>query len=140
MLNNANIAYLEENNYKYILAAKTRSIINDLKEKITNLTFIDDGTIHTLKFNKDISYKEKIDEDTSFKINKCKSKISAFIFIQKGKKDKYNRDKTLQRLEENKDYKNITKKKDLKLSYYVKYLNIDDQNVISLLISIIKNN
>ena len=65
MLNNANIAYLEENNYKYILAAKTRSISSDLKEKITNLTFVQDGTIHTLKFNKDISYKEKINDDTT---------------------------------------------------------------------------
>ena len=128
MLNNANIAYLEENNYKYILAAKTRSIASDLKEKITNLTFIDDGTIHTLKFNKDISYKEKIDEDTSVSksINVNQRLVLSYSF-KRAKKDKYNRDKALQRLEEKiKTTKNITKK-DLKLSYYAKYLNIDDQ-------------
>ena len=65
MLNNANIAYLEENNYKYIIAAKTKSISNELKEQITNLTFINDGTIHEITINKTIKYKEKIDEDTS---------------------------------------------------------------------------
>lgn len=129
MLNNANIAYLEENNYKYILAAKTRSIANDLKEKISNLTFVDDGTIHTLQFNKDISYKEKIDNDTtvSKSINVNQRLVLSYSH-KRAKKDKYNRDKALQRLEEKiKSTKNITKK-DLKLSYYAKYLNINDNS------------
>ncbi len=34
MLNNDNLAYLENNGYKYILAAKTRSISNDLKNSL----------------------------------------------------------------------------------------------------------
>lgn len=129
MLNNANIAYLEENNYKYILAAKTRSIANDLKEKISNLPFVDDGTIHTLQFNKDISYKEKIDDDTtvSKSINVNQRLVLSYSH-KRAKKDKYNRDKALQRLEEKiKSTKNITKK-DLKLSYYAKYLNINDNS------------
>lgn len=129
MLNNANIAYLEENNYKYILAAKTRSIANDLKEKISNLTFVDDGTVHTLQFNKDISYKEKIDDDTtvSKSINVNQRLVLSYSH-KRAKKDKYNRDKALQRLEEKiKSTKNITKK-DLKLSYYAKYLNINDNS------------
>lgn len=126
MLNNANIAYLEENNYKYILAAKTKSISNDLKQEISNLTFIDDGTIHTLKFNKDISYKEKIDDITIVKSINVNQRLVLSYSSQRAKKDKYNRTKALQRLEQKiKTSKNITKK-DLKLSYYAKYLNIND--------------
>ena len=33
MLNNDNLVYLENNGYKYILAAKTKNISNDLKQK-----------------------------------------------------------------------------------------------------------
>ena len=52
MLNNDNIAYLENNNYKYILAYKIKNISNDLKEKIKNLTFIDDNVTHNIEFKK----------------------------------------------------------------------------------------
>ena len=129
MLNNANIAYLEENNYKYILAAKTRSISSDLKQKITNLTFINDGTIHTLKFKKDISYKEKINDDTTIvKSINVNQRLVLTYSSKRAKKDKYNRDKALQRLEAKiKTTKSITKK-DLKLSYYAKYINLDDKD------------
>lgn len=129
MLNNANIAYLEENNYKYILAAKTRSISNDLKEKIINLAFINDGTTHTLKFNKDISYKEKLDDNTTVsKSININQRLVLSYSSKRAKKDKYNRDKALQRLEDKiKSSKNITKK-DLKLSYYAKYINLDDND------------
>ena len=128
MLNNANIAYLEENKYKYILAAKTRSISNDLKEKILNLTFLNEGTIHTIKFNKDNSYKEKIDDKDFLKSININQRLILSYSSQRAKKDKYNRDKALQRLEEKiKSSKNITKK-DLKLSYYAKYINLDDND------------
>ena len=44
------------------------------------------------------------------------------------KKDKYNRTKAIQRLEDKiKSSKTITKK-DLKLSYYAKYIDLDDNN------------
>ena len=123
MLNNDNLAYLENNGYKYILAAKTKSISNDLKEKISNLTFIDDGTIHTLKFNKDISYKDDEDKKQTININQ---RLVLSYSSKRAKKDKYNRDKALQRLEDKiKSTKNITKK-DLKLSYYAKYINLND--------------
>lgn len=125
MLNNANIAYLKENNYKYILAAKTRSISNDLKEKITNLSFLSDGTTHTIKFNKDIPYKDDKDKKQTINVNQ---RLVLSYSTKRAKKDKYNRDKALQKLEEKiKSSKNITKK-DLKLSYYAKYLNINDNS------------
>ena len=40
MLNSANIAYLENNGYKYILAYKIKNIDANLKEKIANLHFL----------------------------------------------------------------------------------------------------
>jgi hypothetical protein len=126
MLNNDNLAYLENNGYKYILAAKTRSISNNLKDKIANLTFLDDGTIHILKFNKDISYKENIDNETILKSINVNQRLVLSYSTARAKKDKYNRTKALERLEQKiKSSKSITKK-DLKLSYYAKYLNIND--------------
>jgi len=123
MLNNDNIAYLENNGYKYILAAKIKNISNDLKEKIANLTFIDDSTTHTLKFNKDIPYKDDNEQKQSINIYQ---RLVLSYSTQRAKKDKYNRDKALQRLEKKiQSSKSITKK-DLKLSYYAKYLNIND--------------
>lgn len=125
MLNNDNIAYLENNGYKYILAAKIKNISNDLKGQISNLTFINDGTIHMLKFNKDISYKDDNGDKQSININQ---RLILSYSKQRAKKDKYNRDKALERLEKKiKSSKSITKK-DLKLSYYAKYLNLDDKN------------
>jgi hypothetical protein len=56
MLNSANIAYLENNHYKYILAYKIKNISNDLKEQIANLVFINDGVIHTIQINEEIPY------------------------------------------------------------------------------------
>jgi len=123
MLNNDNIAYLENNGYKYILAAKIKNISNELKEQISNLTFIDDNVTHTMKFNKDIPYTD--DNDTKQTIN-INQRLVLSYSTQRAKKDKYNRTKALEQLEKKiKTQKSITKK-DLKLSYYAKYLNLDD--------------
>ena len=59
MLNNDNLAYLETNGYKYIIAAKIKNISNELKEEISNLSFINDSTIHTININKELIYKEQ---------------------------------------------------------------------------------
>ena len=55
MLNNDNLAYLENNGYKYIMVAKIKNISNELKEEISNLSFIDDSTIHTININKELT-------------------------------------------------------------------------------------
>ncbi len=62
MLNNDNLAYLETNGYKYIIAAKIKNISNELKEEISNLSFIDDSTIHTININKELIHKEQNEE------------------------------------------------------------------------------
>jgi hypothetical protein len=123
MLNNDNIAYLENNGYKYILAAKIKNISNEIKEQIFNLTFTDDGVTHTIKFSKNIPYTDDNDKKKTINIHQ---RLVLSYSSQRAKKDKYNRDKAIQRLEQKiKISKNITKK-DLKLSYYAKYLNINE--------------
>lgn len=122
MLNNDNIAYLENNNYKYILAAKIKNISNDLKDKISNLTFLDDGTIHTLEIYKEINYK---DENNIKQTLQTKQRLILTYSSKRAKKDKYTRNKAIDKIN-SKLSKNITKS-DLKLSYYAKYLDIDEK-------------
>lgn len=125
MLNNDNIAYLENNNYKYILAYKIKNISNDLKEEIKNLTFIDDNVTHNIEFKKVIPFADENDKKQTIHVNQ---RLVLSYSTQRAKKDKYNRNKAIQRLENKiKSSKTITKK-DLKLSYYAKYIDLDDNN------------
>jgi len=122
MLNSANIAYLENNGYKYILAFKIKNIDNELKEKIANLVFINDGAIHTLDIEKEIEYKDKNNKKQKLTI---KQKLILTHSTKRAKKDKITRQKALDKINTTLNKKNITKS-DLKLSYYAKYLDIDD--------------
>ena len=125
MLNNDNIAYLENNNYKYILAYKIKNISNDLKEEIKNLTFIDDNVTHNIEFKKVIPFAGENDKKQTIHVNQ---RLVLSYSTQRAKKDRYNRNKAVQRLENKiKSSKTITKK-DLKLSYYAKYIDLDDNN------------
>ena len=125
MLNNDNIAYLENNGYKYILAAKIKNVSNDLKEQVSNLTFVDDSVIHTLQFNKDIPYRDDDNKKQTININQ---RLVLSYSTQRAKKDRYNREKALERLEKKINSSKTITKKDLKLSYYAKYLNLNDNN------------
>ncbi|MGJ0353741.1 transposase, partial [Aliarcobacter cryaerophilus] len=131
MLNNDNLAYLETNGYKYIIAAKIKNISNELKEEISNLSFIDDSTIHTININKELIYKEQ-NEEINLKSKKrvhkksldIKQRLILSYSSKRAKKDKYTREKAIEKIQ-SKISKNITKS-DLKLSYYAKYLDIDN--------------
>ena len=126
MLSNDNIAYLENNGYKYILAYRIKNISNDLKEQIANLTFINDGVIHTLPIQKSIEYKNQNNEKRTLNI---KQKLILTYSTKRAKKDKRTREKALGKIESKLSKKNITKS-DLKLTYYAKYLDIDDKCTI----------
>ena len=126
MLTHANIAFLENNGYKYILAYKIKNIDNALKERIANLTFLDDGTIHTLELQKEIPYK---DDNDKKQILQIKQKLILSYSTKRAKKDKRTREKALEKIKAKLSKKNITKS-DLKLSYYAKYLDIDDKCTI----------
>ena len=123
MLSNANIAYLENNGYKYILAYKIKNISNELKEKIANLVFINDGVTYTLEYKKDIEYKDENDKKQTLSIQQ---KLILTYSSKRAKKDKRTREKAVEKIEKTLSKKNITKS-DLKLSYYAKYLDIDDK-------------
>jgi len=126
MLNSANIAYLENNGYRYILAYKIKNINNKLKEKIANLTFLNDDTIHTIKDEKEISY---INDNGIKQTLKTKQNLILTYSAKRAKKDKRAREKALEKIKVKLSNKNITKS-DLKLSYYAKYLDIDDKCTI----------
>ena len=123
MLNNANIAYLEENGYKYILAYKIKNIDNELKEKIANLSFVDDGVIHTLKIEKEILYKDEKEQKQKLSI---RQNLILTYSSKRAKKDKRTREKAIEKIASTLQQKSITKN-DLKLSYYAKYLDIDEK-------------
>ena len=123
MLSNANIAFLENNGYKYILAYKIKNISNELKERIIKLPFVDDGVVHTLKFEKEIPYKDDNDQKQTLQIQQ---NLILTYSTKRAKKDKRTREKALQKIENALSKKNITKS-DLKLSYYAKYLDIDEK-------------
>ena len=123
MLTHANIAYLENNGYKYILAYKIKNISNELKEKIANLLFVNDGVIRTLEYERDIEYKDENDKKQKLSI---KQKLILTYSSKRAKKDKRTREKAVEKIEKTLSKKNITKS-DLKLSYYAKYLDIDDK-------------
>ena len=117
MLTNANINYLEENDYKYILAYKIKNITEALKEQISNLTFVNDGTIHTIDIkNKPITYKDENDQKKKTIIDQ---KLIISYSSKRAKKDKRTREKALEKIESKLNKKSV-KKSDLKLSYYAR--------------------
>lgn len=124
MLNDKNIAILENNGYKYILGAKIKMMPNTLKEQITNLTFIYDNVTHQIDIAKTIKYKDDEDKKQELPI---KQRVVLTYSNKRAKKDKYLRDKALQRLELKIAQSSNLKKSDLKLSYYAKFLDLNDE-------------
>jgi len=127
MLNDANIAYLENNGYKYILGAKIKMLPKSIKDKIANLTFIDDRVTYEIDIDKTIKYKE--DKDNGEKAVKdldIKQRLILTYSTNRAKKDRCLREKALEKLKAKIEYSNSITKSDLKLSHYAKYLDITD--------------
>ena len=127
MLTNENIAYLQNNNYSYILAARIKNITQELKAKIIKLPFLDDGVIHTIEIEKELQYKDTNNEKQTLKL---KQRLILTYSSQRAKKDRYNREKALQKLKTKIEKSNNITKDDLKRSSYAKYLHLQkDCNV-----------
>jgi len=124
MLSSANIAYLENNGYTYILAYKIKMVDEALKDKIANTLFNGDGDIHTIDIEKVITYKDS--KETKQKMT-IKQKLILTYSSKRAKKDKKTREKAIKKIEETLNKKNITKS-DLKLSYYAKYLDLKNDD------------
>jgi len=122
MLNDANIAYLENNGYKYIIGAKIKMLPDTIKKEIEKLTFINDNVTHQIDIDKTIKYTEN---DIKHSLDISQRLILSFS-SQRAKKDKYLRDKALEKLKAKIEYsKNLTKN-DLKLSHYAKFLDLEN--------------
>ncbi len=124
MLTNENIAYLENHNYKYILAARIKNIPHNLKEQILQLPFLDDGVIHTLEIEKEIVYKDTNNQKYSIKV---KQRLILTYSKTRAKKDRYNREKALKRLQKKIEQSNNLTKNDLKMSGYAKFLKLENE-------------
>jgi len=129
MLSNENIAYLQKSGYKYILAYRVKNTTTDLKNKIANLVFIGDGDIKTINITKEILYNKEINSNKEHNKSKkekllIKQRLIVTYSEKRAKKDRYTREKALEKIKNELSDKNITKDK-LKLSYYAKYLDID---------------
>jgi len=119
MLNKDNLAYLEENGYTYILGAKIKNLSKEVKEHIANLNFQSDNQTYEIYLdenNKLINSKEK-----------AKYRLVLSYSIQRMKKDRYLREKHLNKLKlQIENSPNLTKEK-LK-SPYKKYLDIKNND------------
>jgi len=104
LLSKKNIEQLEANNYTYILGARIKSVSQDIKDKIVNLELNEDKNIDTILLSNTqkliVSYSQK-----------------------RAKKDKYTREKNLQKLEQKVKSRNLTKSH-LNNKGYNKYLEL----------------
>jgi len=133
MFNNCNLIELDNNGYKYIIGAKIKTLSQNIKNQIISLDLKVDNQTKEIKINEELicKIKNKENQKTTKKYTITKKTISQRLIIsystQRAKKDKYLRDKALQKLETKLNQKNL-KKSDLKLSYYSKYLDLEDKN------------
>lgn len=135
MLNDTNIAILEEQGYKYILGSKIKMLPNTLKDKISNLTFIDDKVTHQININKTIKYINNKDIKSAIEV---KQRIVLSYSHKRAKKDKHSRQKALTKLKDKITQSKSLKKSDLKLSYYAKFLDIDNECKIEYKLNTVK--
>jgi len=110
LMNQRNIALLESGNYKYIIGARIKNESNDLKK-------------WALSLNK---------QDGEFYVTqKGQAKLIVGYSINRAKKDKYNREKGIKRLEKAYRSGNITKENINKRGYN-KFLDISDNVKVSI--------
>ena len=123
MLNDANIAFLENNGYKYILGAKIKMLPTTIKEKIENLTFIDDSVTHQININKTIKYTT---DDKKHSLDISQRLILSFS-SSRAKKDKHDREKAIAKLKKRlEDSKSV--KSQLSNNGYKKYLQLQSSD------------
>lgn len=123
MLSNCNIIELTKAGYRYIIAARIKSLKDSLKEKIANLVFLSDMDTKELLLDEELICKEK----NKIKDNETiKQRLILSYSTQRAKKDRYLRGKALKKLKAKIEKSNNITKSDLKLSYYAKFLDLDN--------------
>ncbi len=89
-----------------------------IKKEIENLTFIDDSVTHQIDIDKTVKY-------IKHSLNISQRLILSFS-SQRAKKDKYLREKALEKLRAKIEYSKSLTKNDLKLSHYAKFLDLEN--------------
>jgi len=110
LMNQRNIALLESGNYKYIIGARIKSECNEIKAWVLSLNKQDGAFYQTLKGS---------------------TRLIVGYSASRAKKDKYNREKGIKRLEKAYRSGNITKENINKRGYN-KFLEISDNVKVSI--------
>ena len=128
MLSNCNLIQLHKRGYKYIIGSRIKALKDEIKNTITNLVFLSDMDTKEIPLDEELLCKEK---------NKIKAKttIKQRLILsystQRAKKDKYLRQKALEKLKIKIESSNNITKSDLKLSHYAKFLDLDESCTIT---------
>ena len=137
MLSNCNLIELHKKGYKYIIASRIKNLKDSFKNKIANLVFISDMDTKEILLDKELICKEKNkikDKDT------IKQRLILSYSTKRAKKDKYLRQKALEKLKTKIKKSNNITKSDLKLSYYAKFLDLNNDCKIEFKLDIEKVN
>ena len=137
MLSNCNLIELHKKGYKYIIASRIKKLQDSLKNKIANLVFISDIDTKEILLDEELICKEnnKIkDKDT------IKQRLILSYSTKRAKKDKYLRQKALEKLKTKIEKSNNITKSDLKLSYYAKFLDFNNDCNIEFKLNVEKVN
>jgi hypothetical protein len=137
MLSNCNLIELHKKGYKYIIASRIKNLKDSLKNKIANLVFISDIDTKEILLDEKLICKEKNkikDKDT------IKQRLILSYSTKRAKKDKYLRQKALEKLKTKIEKSNNITKSDLKLSYYAKFLDLNNDCKIEFKLDVEKVN
>ena len=133
MLNNCNLIELNNNGYKYIIGARIKSLKEDLKSKIASLNFKNDSDTKEIILNETLTCNPKNKSNKNNQEKNLKKHIPQRLIlsfsIQRMKKDRYLRDKAIEKLEKKLNDSIKFKKSDLKLSPYAKFIDLETKSL-----------
>jgi len=132
MLNNCNLIELDNQGYKYIIGAKIKSLKEDLKSQIVSLKFNDDNDTKEIKIDEILTCKKK-NKNENKKYTIIKKHIPQRLILsfstKRMKKDRYLREKGIEKLENRLSESVKFKKSDLKLSPYAKFIDLETKSI-----------
>jgi hypothetical protein len=133
MLNHCNLIELDNNGYKYIIGARIKSLKEDLKSKIASLNFKNDSDTKEIILNETLTCSPNNKSNKNNQEKTVKKHISQRLILsfstQRMKKDRYLRDKAIEKLEKRLNDSIKFKKSDLKLSPYAKFIDLETKSL-----------
>jgi transposase len=129
MLNNCNLIELDNNGYKYIIGARIKSLKEELKSKIASLNFKDENDTKEIILNETLTCNKKNNQERITIKKDISQRLILSYSIQRMKKDKYLREKAIEKLEKRLNDSIKFKKSDLKLSPYAKFIDLETKSI-----------